>query len=102
MKSVKDIFGLPAAFLICCLNDCSSTTVDNSSVTVIVSLPLELAGQKPTTPFAVNHFSSIIFLSNACASLYSFVASAPTFASVNMFGNFPCNSQAIKNGCQSI
>ena len=71
-----------------------------------MSSPTEFAGNRPTTPFAVSHFSSIRRSIICCASSYSFRAvspeSLPSAESSRISGNDPFISHALKNGCQSM
>ena len=68
----------------------------------MTSSSIAFAGQNPTAPLAVNHFSLTILFNKALASSYNLLATSPTFSSVKMAGKLPCNSQAIKNGFQSM
>ena len=61
-----------------------------------------LAGQKPTTAWAVSQRPSTIFLSMACASRKTRVASSPTTSSCRMSGYLPARSQVWKYGAQSM
>jgi hypothetical protein len=67
-----------------------------------MSSPTALAGNSPTTPFAVSHSSSISRSIIFWASSYSLRAVSPESASSRISGNDPFISQALKNGCQSM
>ena len=61
-----------------------------------------LAGNIPSTAFAVSQFSETILCNIIWASANKLVACSPTTSSVNIAGYFPYNSQELKNGVQSI
>ncbi len=54
-----------------------------------MSSPIELAGQKPYTPLAVNSFSFTIRSSSVLASVNSFLASSPTTGLRRSWGTCP-------------
>jgi peroxiredoxin len=61
-----------------------------------------LAGQKPTTPLAVNHLFSQDLRQHFLRVLEQAVAASPTISSSRMAGYLPASSQVAKNGVQSI
>ena len=68
IKSASERLGCPAVFFICWRKNSNCVTSDSLS-TSIVSCAILLAGQNPTTPLALNHFSSMICCNSFFASL---------------------------------
>ena len=62
----------------------------------------EAAGNSPTTARTFSHFLASNWAASAARPRTGCFAASPTTGSVRMSGNLPANSQALKNGIQSM
>ena len=88
--------------LSCCCLSMEKSSVPPSSVSAMMSSPLENARKRPTTARAAMVPFSSASLRNASASFISFPASVPNSALFRMSGYLPLSPQMEKNGVQSI
>ena len=91
IKSDKAILGIPSLFFDCCLRviNLFKTSVLSSLVYNSISSFIELAGNNPKIPFALNKFSLIILSRMILASSNSCLACFPLISFLKIAGYIP-------------